>query len=161
MKRDGLTRFENVVLLFIITMLAVVFFPCHPCSMKISSARRFACANNLKQLGLMLDLYASENGNRYPPIDQTKNNFIFDGNIVYPDYLIHVSPVSCPADPGDEPERNFRLRSVESHPGFSVGDPHSDCISDRSYCYLGWEIASDEEAGIFFKAYGEIGRAHV
>ena len=36
-------------------------------------ARWIHCMNNLKQMGLVLSLYAAENKERFPPIDDTKS----------------------------------------------------------------------------------------
>jgi prepilin-type processing-associated H-X9-DG protein len=118
--------------------------------------RRPACVNNLKQLGLVLGLYATENGSCYPPIDDFRNNFIFDGNAVYPEYLVDTSILACPSDPETEPETNFRLHDNKYHPNGSIGTVHPDCITDMSYCCLGWLITTDEEAEAFFRAYDKL-----
>ena len=120
------------------------------------SAPRIPCVNNLKQIGLILNMYTNENEEMFPPIDDTKNNFIFDGNVLYPEYLWEIEVVACPGDADHNRETNFRLLAVERHPAFSVGDAHPDCITDISYCYFGWFVTSDEEAEAFFEAYDKL-----
>lgn len=117
---------------------------------------RSACVNYLKQLALVFNLYATENGDMYPPIDGVKNNFMFDGDVLYPEYLTDVAIVACPGDPVFDPEKNFRLRSTGAHPESTVGVAHPDCITDMSYVYLGWLVMSDEEAEAFFEAYDKL-----
>ena len=126
---------------------------CHPSREK---AYRAACANNLKQLSQVLDLYAAENREQFPPVADVRNNFIFEGNAFYPEYLTDTAILACPSDPQYDPKTNFSLRSNEHHPGSKVGDVHPDCITGMSYVYLGWLVTSDEEAEAFFEAYDKL-----
>jgi prepilin-type processing-associated H-X9-DG protein len=119
-------------------------------------ARRPTCVNNLKQLGLVLGLYATEKGEQYPPIDDVKNNFIFEADAVYPEYLTDTSILACPGDPETNPKENFRLCDKKHHFDGNVGTVHPDCITDMSYCYLGWLVTTDEEAEAFFRAYDNL-----
>lgn len=120
------------------------------------SARRSPCVNNLKQIGLMLNSYADEHEGQYPPIDNIKNNFIFEANSLHPEYLTDVSIVVCPSDPYFEPGKKFGLISTGLHPDYDVGEFHPDCVTDMSYCYLGWVVTSNEEAEAFFEAYDKL-----
>jgi prepilin-type processing-associated H-X9-DG protein len=97
-----------------------------------------ACKNNLKQLGLILNMYANENKVRFPPIDDSKNNFMFEGDVMHPEYLYDVSILACPDNPNHDP---------------SAGQVNPDCLSDESYIYLGWMVTTDEEAKAFFEVY--------
>ena len=105
--------------------------------------RDSACKVYLKQLGLVLSLYAYENEEKFPPIDDTKNNFIFEGNMVYPEYLTDASILICTRSP-DYQEKISRLE----------GNPA--CITDDSYIYLGWFVTSDAEVEDFFNAYDRL-----
>ena len=58
MSKKKMTVVEIVVAAIILGILLVIFLPCPPWSKKFHSARRHACVNNLKQLWLMLNLYA-------------------------------------------------------------------------------------------------------
>jgi prepilin-type processing-associated H-X9-DG protein len=113
------------------------------------------CANHLKYLKLIFDFYATENNGLFPPIDDVRNNFMFDGNAVYPEYLTDVDMLACPQDPEFDPKRNFRLSS-NSPAGVKAGAFHPDCITDMSYCYLGWIITNQQEAEAFFEAYDKM-----
>ena len=117
-----------------------------------------ACVENLKQIDLALRLYSNSNQDTYPPIDDLKNNFIFTGAI-YPDSLPDIDLVVCPGNQRHDRRKNSRPHSVKNHPGHRTGDVHSECLTDRSYCYLGWEITGDEEAEEFFQIYDELSPA--
>jgi hypothetical protein len=105
---------------------------------------------------MAMDIYLDENKDRFPPIDDTKNNFIFDGNVLYPEYLADIGVTQCPEAPAIDWRNIARLHSNDYHPDSSVGDVHADCITDRSYVYLGWLVMSDQEAEAFFGAYDEL-----
>ncbi|UCD58805.1 MAG: hypothetical protein JSV16_06780, partial [Candidatus Hydrogenedentota bacterium] len=118
------------------------------------SARRSACVNNLKQLGLVLALYANENRDAYPPVDNQQHNWMFDGHAVYPEYLTDVEILACPSDPQYAPQINFRLTQNVTLSDNSYGDiptafladtPHPNCISPMSYVYTGWMVMNDSE----------------
>ena len=92
-----LSYVEIVVILLIVTVLVAVLIPM--VGELRQGSRRYACVENLKQLALAMELYAKENKDRFPPIDDTKNNFIFDANVMYPEYLTDPTVAMCPADP--------------------------------------------------------------
>ncbi len=155
MNRNGISLLEVLVVIVILAILAVIFFPGHHCGSR-ESARRSACVNNLKQLGLVLDMYANENKDRYPPMDATKGNFMFEGSALYPEYLTDTAILACPSDPEYDPKKNFRLTSDHPVDNTPEGQVHPDCITDISYGYLGWMIMYDEETEAFFEAYDEM-----
>ena len=146
--------------IFNIVVLCLLLFPFfHSFFQRFWYQHDFTCVENLKQLGLVIHMYATENEGRFPLVDNTKNNFIFDGNVLYPEYLIDstAAMTQCPKAPDYEPENIARLRSTKYHPDFAVGTIHPDCITDQSYVYLGWLVMSDREAEAFFEAYDRLG----
>ena len=139
----------NVAIICLIILLPLI-------ARRRESTHCCVCANNLKQLGLAFALYANENDNLYPPVGDTKNNFIFNADIIYPDYLMDAGILICRHAEDHELQKAFQLRSTNDHPDSHVGDVHPDCIIDKSYIYLGWDIRTDEEAGAFFEAYDRL-----
>ncbi len=114
------------------------------------------CISNLKQIYPILITYANKNNYEFPPISNTKNNFVFNANALYPKYLRDVSILTCPSSPAARSKNAFRLFSTKHHPGASVSDVHPDCITDASYCYLGWAVIDDEQAEAFFRLYDKL-----
>lgn len=154
MGKKGLLFGEVIVIVLIVGILAAILLPA--LAKRRETEKRAACANNLKQLGQAISLYADENKRRYPPIDETKNNFIFDANLLYPEYLTDPTVVMCPANPQVDPEATFRLTANHSIDGTPKVQVHPDCFTDDSYVYLGWMVFNDKEAEALFGAYDKL-----
>jgi prepilin-type N-terminal cleavage/methylation domain-containing protein/prepilin-type processing-associated H-X9-DG protein len=65
--RKGFTLIELLVVIAIIAILAAILFPVFARARE--AARKSSCANNLKQLGTALRMYADDNGNTMPCSD--------------------------------------------------------------------------------------------
>lgn len=154
MKLRKLTISEIVAIMLLLAVTAAIGLPLLTSAK--SSTRRSTCVNNLKQLGMVLGMYAAENGDRFPPIDDTKNNFMFDANFLYPEYLTDPTITMCPASRGFDPKTFFRLRSNGQHPYSYVGEIHPDCITGDSYTYLGFVVLNNKDTEMFFKLYDDL-----
>lgn len=142
---------EGLVVLGLVVVLALVLLPM--LSRPREAAVRASCQNNLKQLGLVLKMYANESpGETYPPLSPRPGNWMMDVKEVYPEYLTDLAILKCPGSPLAFPE-DFTLKRTDRHPGEAAGDYHPDCVTGRYYTYTGYMLTGDEPALALYLAY--------
>jgi prepilin-type processing-associated H-X9-DG protein len=141
---------EAGVIALIIAVLAMLFLPA--LSRAHESARRSSCQNNLKQLGLVMKMYANESrGGLFPPVSERADNWAPRMSAVYPEYLSDPQVLICPSSPLQTPN-TFTLRNNMTHPQARVGEFSPDCVSSLFYVYTGYNLHADSQALALFDA---------
>ena len=114
---------------------------CSPRARQAETTWRANCQENLKQLGIVLRMYAEEHGGVYPKLREEPGQLMFRCEDVHPEYLADPFILICPAageDIGEPPP-------ASENPQWY--------FEPRVYWYLGYAMANEEQGRAFLDAY--------
>jgi prepilin-type processing-associated H-X9-DG protein len=118
------------------------------------ASRRASTQNNMKQIGLVLKMYANESpGEMYPPMSPFKGLWMFDLERAYPEYLTDMSVLVDLARPDADEilDEMSELATQEPKDWERITQ-----LAALSFTYVGWSITAKEDAELIASSYAQL-----